>query len=161
KDQPEQDRDAEAVKQPRDDITPLIIGAEPVPFDVLATAIGFARLQLSRRRLLALLLREHPCWRRRRRQGHFEIMRVVGIADRRPDRPAVSRDLAGNDRVAVVGLREKAAEFFFRVVFKDRKEKLALVGGDDRLIVADEFGKQGDDEQNGEYPERIIAAPIA
>src|SRR6476660_2383199 len=44
---------------------------------------------------------------------------------------------------------------------ENREKQLALVRGDDRLVVANEFCKQRHDEHDGKYPEGIVAAPIA
>ncbi len=80
--------------------------------------------------------------------------------DRRPDHPAMRLDLVGDERIAIIGAREKAAEFRFRIILKDREQQFALVGGDHRPVVGDEFGKQRSDEQKEKNPERPIAALV-
>jgi hypothetical protein len=67
-------------------------------------------------------------------------MGAVGEADRRPDRPAVRRDLLRDDRIAIIGLGEKTAEFLLGIIDKYWKQKLALVGGDQRPVIGDKFG---------------------
>ena len=114
-DQAEQHRDAEAVDEARHHVAALVVGAEPVPFDVAAARAAGA---LGDR--LALLVGEHPGRRCRRGHGKVEVVRAVGEADRRPDEPAVLLDLLGDDRVAVIGLRQEAAEFLLRIVDEDR-----------------------------------------
>jgi len=42
----EQNRDAEAIEQARDDVAALIVGAEPVPFDRRATEMRFVGPEL-------------------------------------------------------------------------------------------------------------------
>ena len=64
----EEDRNAKAIDQPRHDIAALIVGAEPIPFDIGAAAVRLARLDHARRRRLALLFRQHPGRRRGRRR---------------------------------------------------------------------------------------------
>ena len=80
-------------------------------------------------------------------------MRVVGKPDRRPDNPAVLLDLAVDYRIPVIGLREEAAEFLFRVIDEHRRQQLALVGDQDWLVVGEEFRKQAENEQDQEDPE--------
>ena len=87
-----------------------------------------------------LRLAQHPGRRRRRWRRQVEIMGIVGEADRRPDHPAIGLDLLGDDRIAIIGFGEKAAEFLFGIVDEDGEENFALVGGDDRLVVGQHFG---------------------
>ena len=160
-DEAEQHRQAEAVDEPRDDVAALVVGAEPVPLDV-AAAQGPARIPaagaLGGR--AALLVGEHPGRRRGGRHRQVEIVRGVGEADRRPDRPAVLLDLLADDRVAVIGAGQEAAELLLRVVDENGDEPLALVAGEDRPVVGDELGEQAQHEQDREDPERPVAAPV-
>jgi hypothetical protein len=71
------------------------------------------------------------------------IRRVVGVADRRPDHPAIGVDLFRDEIRAIIGLGEKAAELLLRIVDDDGNEDLALVGGDDRPVVGDALGEAG------------------
>ena len=103
---------------------------------------------------------EHPGRRCGRGHGKVEVVRAVREADRCPDEPAVLLDLLGNDRVAVIGLRQEAAEFLFRIIDEGRVEQLALVGGEDRLVVGDQLREQAEHEQDHEDPERPVAAPV-
>ena len=85
----EEDRDAEAVDHAGHDIARLIVGAEPVHVAEHAVRV----LSLQRIGGAAGFLVHQPegrCWCRMR---HFGIHRAVGIADRRPDHPAVGIDL--------------------------------------------------------------------
>ena len=150
-----------AVEQTRDDVATLIVGAEPVPFDTGAAAVRLVRPCRARACLLAHFVRQGPCRRRGRGRGQIEIVRRIGIADRRPDRPAVRFDFLLNEGVAIVGHGQKAPEFLLGIVDEHGKEQFALVGNDDRFVVGDEFGEQRDDEQNEKNPERNIAAPVA
>ena len=87
----------------------------------------------------ALRVGQHPGRRRGRGQGDVEIGRVVGIADRRPDHPAIGLDLVDDDGVAIVGLGEETAELVFGIILESGKQEFALVGDEDRLVVGDEF----------------------
>ena len=97
--QAEQHRDAEAVDQPRHHVAALVVGAEPVVFEVAA-----ALQALLLHHLLALRLGQHPGRLRRRRRRQVEIVGVVGIADRRPDDgAALVRDQLLQIGIAIVG----------------------------------------------------------
>jgi hypothetical protein len=72
----------------------------------------------------------------------------------------VLRDFVQDHRILVVGDRQEAAELGFGVVDEDREENLALVDGDDRLVVRDELGEQAEQEQAEEHPQAPIAAPV-
>ena len=156
-DQPEQHRDAEAVDQPRDHVAALVVGAEPVVFEVAA---ALRPLALDHR--LAFLLGQHPGRLRRRRRRQVEIVRVVGIADRRPDHvAALLRDQLLQIGIAIVGRGlEVAAEGRLRIGDERRENRLAVVADEERLVVGDELGEQRDDEQDQEDPERPVAAPV-
>ncbi len=155
--QPEKDRDAEAVKQSRHHVAPLIVGAEPVHIAPVAVRIG--RLLVVGR--AAIRRRHHPRWRRRGRRGQVLVFRVVGIADRWKQHPAMRIDLVAVGRIAEIGGGEEAAELRFRIVDDNRKQPLALVGDYDRPVRGDDFRKEADREQQQEQPERPPAAPIA
>ena len=96
-------------------VAPLVVGAEPVPFE-----LGIAGMEAVLDRELAVLIGEHP--RRLHRKGHRRrlVLRVVGEADRRPERPAAGVLDHRLDRgIAVVGLGlEDAAECGLRVGLK-------------------------------------------
>ena len=81
--QPEQHRDAETVDHAGDDVAALVVGAEPVPFE-----LGVAGMKAALDRELAILVAEQPG--RLHRKGHRRVLvlGVVGKADRRPQRPA-------------------------------------------------------------------------
>ena len=95
----EQHRDAEAVDQARHHVAALIVGAEPVVFEVAA-----ALQALLLHHGLALLFGQHPGRLRRRRRRQIEIVGVVGIADQRPDDgAALVRDQLLQIGIAIVG----------------------------------------------------------
>ena len=50
--------------------------------------------------------------------------------------------------IAIIRRRLEAAELFLGIIDEDRKQNLALVGGDQRPVVGDELGAQRSDEQN-------------
>ena len=160
-DQSEQNGNPKPVDQPCDDIAALVIGAEPVPFEVAAGRMGFGRIEDLVGHRLALVILQPPCRRGGRGRRQVALVRAIGEADRRPEHEAMVFDLFGNHRVAVIGLGEKPAELFFRIIERDRKENLALVEGDNRPVVGDDFRKQRQHEQGDEDPERPIAAPVA
>ncbi|MNI57678.1 hypothetical protein D3C73_1127530 [compost metagenome] len=85
--------------------------------------------------------------------GDLRIDRLIGIADRRPDHPAVRIDLFLDEVRSIVCRREEAAELFLRVIDQNRIEDLALVRGDDRPVIGDEFGKQAEREEDQKNPE--------
>ena len=70
-------------------------------------------------------------------------------------------DLVGDEWVAIVGLGLEAAEHFLRIIEEDGEEEVALVRGDQRLVVGDELGAEGGDEQHEEDRERPRPAPVA
>ena len=59
----------------------------------------------------------------------------------------------GDDLVAIIGAGEETAEFFLRVIAENRKQRLALVDDEDRPVIGDEFGEQGEDEEDDKDPE--------
>jgi len=61
-------------------------------------------------------------------------------------------DLLGDDRVAIIGGGEEAAEFFLRVGHGDRKQEFALVAHEKRAVVRQELREQGQHEQRQEQP---------
>ena len=88
------------------------------------------------------------------------VDRMVGVADRRPDGPAVRLHLLQDHRVLVVGDGQEAAELRLGIVDQHREQQLALVVGDDRLVVGDELGEQAEHEQREEDPQAPVAAPV-
>src|SRR5690606_35120185 len=83
---------------------------------------------------------------------------VVGIADRRPQHPAVSFDLFDDYGVSIVGDRQEAPELLFRIVDKDRSQQLAFVADEDRSVVGDELCEERNEKQDQEEPEAPIPA---
>src|ERR1700722_9949198 len=81
--------------------------------------------------------------------------------DRRPDHPTVRIDLVGDRRIAIIRGRLETAELFLRVIDEDRKQNLALVGGDQGPIVGEELRANRGDEQDKKDPERPVAAAVA
>ena len=161
--QAEQHRDAEAVDDARDDIASLVIEAEPV-----AIADGVEARQLIGRRVAQRRARG-PWWRCRIAEAQVVaafaprvvlVDGVVGVADRRPDGPAVGLDLVEDHRVLVVGDGEEAAELRFGIVGEHRRQQLALVAHQQRAIVGKELGEQRDEEQREEDAQAQIAAPV-
>ena len=156
-DQAEQHRDAEAVNEPRQHVAALVVGAEPIVFEVAA---AFEALALDHR--LALRFGQHPGRRRGRRRRQVEIVRRVGIADRRPDHQAA---LVG-DQLLQIRDRDSPRRFRSRrrTSFPDKEDHreigLAVVAEIERLVVGDEFGEQRDEEQDQENPQRPVAAPV-
>ena len=74
---------------------------------------------------------------RRRRHRQLVVDGIVGVADRRPDHPAIGVDLVLDERIAKIGAGEEAAEFRFRIIDEGRKQQLALVGREDRPVIGD------------------------
>ena len=68
------------------------------------------------------------------------VHRPVGVPHRRPEHPAVRLDLFLDERIPIVGDRQKAAKLFFRVIDKDRGQYLAVVGDEDWPVVGQELG---------------------
>ena len=138
-DQPEQNRDAEAVDQPRHHVAALIVGAKPVVFEVAA-----ARQALFLDQRLALLLGQPPRRRRRRRRRQIEIVRVVGVTDQRPeDRAALFLDQLLQIRIAIVRRSlELAAEGGFRIGHDGGEKQPTVVFDQERLVVGDHLGEQ-------------------
>ena len=108
----------------------------------------------------AFRLVHQPEGLRRRRMRNVGVGGLIGIADRRPDHPAIGVDLVADIVGAVVGFGQEAAELLLRIVDQHRQQDFALVGGEDRLVVGDEFGAEAEAEQQQEYPERPVAAPV-
>ena len=69
-------------------------------------------------------------------------------------------DLLYDHRVTVIGLCQKAAKFFFRVVAQDRKQNLASIDNEEWPVVGDEFGKERNGKKEKENPERPVAALV-
>ena len=155
--QAEQHRNAEAVDQARDHVAALVVGAEPVVFEVAA-----ALEALLLHHLLALLFRQHPGRLRRRRRRQIEIVGVVGIADQRPDDgAALVRDLLLQIGIAIVGGGfEIAAEGGLGIAEEGRPIETAVIFDEERPVVGDEIGEQRDHEQDEEDPERPIAPAV-
>ena len=155
--QSEQHRNAEPVDQARDHVAALVVGAEPVVFEVAA-----ALETLLLHHLLALLFGQHPGRLRRRRRRQVEIVGVVGVADRRPDDgAALFGDLLLQIGIAIVGGGfEIAAEGGLGIAEKHRPIEPAVILDEERLVVGDEIGKQRDHEKHEEDPERPIAPSV-
>src|ERR1700730_14716366 len=111
----EQEREAKAIEQSGKDIAALIVGSEPVPFNIPAVALGLSRVEALRGGA-ALCFAKHPGRRRRRGHRQLAVDGFVGIADWRPHHEAMLGDLLGNPPVAIIGLREKAAKLLFRII---------------------------------------------
>src|SRR4029453_2547200 len=127
---PEQYRDAKAVDHPRQHIAALIVGAKPV-----AITDGMIARQLIGGRV-AQLGTGRPGWRARKAQalarhildaGIVLVDRIVRIADRRPDGPAVFAKLVEDHLVLVVGDSKETAKLRFGIIDKHGEQELALV----------------------------------
>ena len=154
--QTEQHREAEAVDHAGDHVAPLVIGAEPVPFEGLV-----AWMEAALDRELAVLIGEQPGGLDREGHRRVLVLRVVGEADRWPKHPAALVDHLLDDRIAVVGLSlEDAPERGLGIRLEDRPIGLPLVSDEDRLVVGDELSEQADDEKRKKDPQAPIAAPI-
>ncbi|MGY3078967.1 hypothetical protein ACVWZZ_005375 [Bradyrhizobium sp. LM6.10] len=153
----EQHRDAEAVDQPRHHVAALIVGAEPVVFQVAA---ALETLLLDHR--LALRFRQHPGRRRRCRRRQIEIVGVVGVADQRPDDAAAFvPDQLLQIGIAIIGRRfEVAAESGFRIGDDGRPVEAAIIFDHERPVIGDQLGEQRHHKQDHEEPERPVAAPV-
>ena len=82
--------------------------------------------------------------RRRCGQRQFVVDGVVGVADRRPDHPAIGGDLFLVHRVTEIRPRQEAAELGFRIVHEGREQQFALVGHQHRAVVRNEGREDGD-----------------
>jgi len=155
--QAEQHRNAEPVDQARDHVAALVVGAEPIIFEVTA-----ALEPLLLHHLLALLFCQHPGRLRRRRRRQVEIVGVVRIADRRPDDgAALFGNLLLQIGIAIVGGGfEIAAERGLGIIEDNRPIETAVIFDDERLVVGDEIGKQREHEKHEEDPERPIAPSV-
>jgi len=78
------------------------------------------------------------------------MVRAVGKTHGRPQHPSLAFDLAFDDGISVVRLREKTSKLLFWIILEHRKDQLAFIGGDDRAVVSDEFRKQRQNEQRHE-----------
>ena len=147
----------ETVDQARDHVAALIVGAEPVVFEIAA-----ALEALLLHHLLALRFGQHPGRLRRRRRRQVEIVRVVGIADQRPDDgAALVRDQLLQIGIAIVGGGlEVAAESGLGIADEGRPIEMAVELDQERTVVGDQLGKQRDHEQDQEDPERPVAAAV-
>ena len=154
---PNKHRDAEAVDEAGQHIAALIVGAEPVVFEVAAAVEALA---LHHR--LAFRRGEQPSRLRRRRGRQVEIVGGVRVADRRPDHAAAFLgDQLLHKGIAIVRRRfEVAAKRGFRIGEEHREVGLAVEANVERLVVGDEFREQRDHEQREENPQRPIAAPV-
>jgi hypothetical protein len=70
-------------------------------------------------------------------------------------------DFLANERVAEIRPGKKAAELGFRVIGENREIELFLVAHQERIIIGNEFGRQGEHEQPDEYPQAPVAAAIS
>ena len=134
--QPEQHRDAEAVDEAGQHIAALIVGAEPIVFEVAA---AIEALALHHR--FAFRRGEQPGRFRRRRGRQVEIVGGVRVADRRPDHAAaLVGDQLLHKGIAIVRRRfEVAAKRGFRIGEEHREVGLAVEAHVERLVVGDEF----------------------
>ena len=142
---------------------PVLIGAKPEWFEP-AAGPGDGRGVLDvllLERGAALGVGQHPCRRRRQRGRRVEDGGRVGEADRRPDHPSMRLDLVGDKGIAKIRARLEPSKFGLRIVAKDGEQELALVRGDQRPVVGDEFSEQGSNEQHEKDPERPCAALVA
>ena len=132
--QSEQHRDSEAVDQPRDYVAALIVGTEPVVFEVTAAREAFLLHHAT-----ALVLGQEPGRLRRRRRRQVEIVRIVGIADQRPDDGAtLFLDQLLQIGIAIVGRGlEIAAEGRLRIGDEGRPVQMAVILDHERLVVGD------------------------
>jgi hypothetical protein len=69
-------------------------------------------------------------------------------------------DLVGDDRIAIIRLREKAAEFLLRIIMEDGKQELASIDNEERLIIGQKLREERDCEEGKENPKRPITALI-
>src|SRR5690606_20762318 len=155
-DEAEQNRYAEAIDHAGENIARLIVGAEPVIVAERAVRVVNAQFIAS----ATLFLGVEPGRFGRGGAGNLVVHAVIGIADRRPDHPAIGVDLVLDEGIAIVGDREEAAKLLLRVIHQHGIENLAVVGGDDRLVVGDELGKERKDEEDHEDPERPVATTV-
>src|SRR5882724_4021438 len=155
--QAEQNRDAETVDQARHHVAALVVGAEPVIFEVAA-----AGEMLLLHHFAALLLGQHPGRLRRRRRRQIEIVGVVGIADQRPkDAAALVGDLLLQIGIAVIGRGlEVAAEGSLGIADKGRPVEMAVILDEEATSVGDQLGEQVNKEQDQENPERPVTALV-
>ena len=153
----------EAVDHARHDVAALVVGAEPVAVadrlearELVGGGVAIGRPRRPRRR------------RRKAQAAPFRTLEqrvvlvdgAVGVADRRPKRPAVGLDLLDDQGVPVVGDGEEPAELRFRIVDQHGHQHLALVADEDRPVVGDELGEQAQHEQSEEDPEAPIPAAV-
>src|SRR5690606_17937974 len=102
----------EAVDDARQHIAGLVVGAEPVPVaDRAGGVCGTVEITAAAR--LRVI---EPGGFGRRGFGDVVVDGAVGIADRRPDQPAIGFYLLADDRIAIIGDGEEAAELLFGVV---------------------------------------------
>ena len=129
----EQDRYAKAIDEPGDHIAALVVGTQPV-------------------------FRRRRAWRRRRQ---VVVDRVVAVGHQRPQHPALVVDQIGNKGIAIVGRGfEIAAEGGFRVAVENGQIDATIVPNQKRLVVGNELGRQGEQKQRHEDPERPMATPV-
>jgi hypothetical protein len=152
----EQDRDAKAIDQPRQHVAALVVGAEPVHFQIAALRIAVLGGEV------AIDLAQHPGRLGRKRHRRPVIDGLVGEMDRRPD---LDRIVLGEiflcEGIAIIGCgAEVVAEIGVGIGEEDREIALAFDMDEDRLVVGDEFGEQSDEEQDEENPQRPVAALI-
>src|ERR1700733_3910742 len=86
--------------------------------------------------------------------------RLVRIADRWPDHPAmgVDRRLHVGFGVVGVGGQEVRSEGILTVVLQHRNVPVAIVADQQGTVVGEELGEQAEAEQHQEYPQRPVAA---
>jgi len=135
---PNSTENAKAVNQARDHVAALVVGTEPVVFEVTATLQS-----LPLHHVLALRLGEHPGRFRRRRRRQVEIVGIVGIADRRPDDgAALVCDQLLQVGIAIIGCGfEIAAKGGLRVTDESRPIQVAVELDENRPIIGNQFGK--------------------
>ena len=87
------------------------------------------------------------------RLGEVQIYRVIAIAQRRPDhcaaRPSMSSMTKGRDNRPGC---EIAAKIGFRIGHENWRVNTAIMENQERFVVGQKLGKQGDREQNAKQP---------
>src|SRR6185437_13725432 len=149
----EQHRYPESVDEPRHDVSALIVGTEPVVLKIAATGEV-----LPLHHILALRLGEKPGRLRRRGRRQIEVVRIVRIANERPDDgAALRRDQFLQIGIAIIGGRlEISAKCGFGIGHKCRKVEMPVKLDKEWLVVRDQLRKHRNEEQNQKYPERPV-----
>ena len=85
---------------------------------------------------------------------------VVGIADRRPDHPAVRVEFFACELFFIIDGGKEPADFLFWIVVEKGQQDLALVACNDGAVVSDYVGKHTDDQDTEKYPKAPVTTPI-